>query len=145
MRVATWISLVLSLGGALVPIVYLSPVLVKEVEVLIPAGIAALPFLVVAHAAWTHRAEPAAAAVAVISVVNVLIAAAGWMAAAGDGISLGITGLCCVPYLQLLVWSLGLTLFLWLGPVRTEKPVSSEPKPETAFAPRQYSLGKPSE
>jgi hypothetical protein len=107
MRVETWVSLALCLIGAAVPLAWVSPHLPERPELLLAAGVAVMPFAVVAGTAWAARFDRRTARSVVVVVGLVLaIALGGWWWAAQDheGFTLMLAGLLFVPGAQLLVW-----------------------------------------
>jgi uncharacterized membrane protein len=110
MRGETWVSLIACLIGAMTPMAWLSPQLHERFELLLPMGVAVLPFSLVAGTAWSARYDRRAARVAaIVSVLVLAIALFGWRWALQDpdGIALILAGLLFVPVSQLLVWLSG--------------------------------------
>lgn len=107
MRVETWVSLVVCLLGAAVPLAWVSPHLPERLGLLLAAGVAVMPFAVVAATAWAARTDRRVArVVAVVAALVLAIGLGGWGWAAQDreGFALMLAGLLFVPGAQLLVW-----------------------------------------
>jgi hypothetical protein len=107
MRVETWVSFAACLLGAAVPLAWVSSHLPERLGLLLAAGVAVVPFAVVAATAWAARTDRRAArSVAVVAVLVLAVGLGGWWWAAQDreGFALMLAGLLFVPGVQLLVW-----------------------------------------
>lgn len=107
MRMETWVSLAVCLLGAAVPLAWVGPQLPERPGLLLAAGVAAVPFAVVAATAWLVRADRRAArGVAAVAALVLAVGLGGWVWAARDRdeSALALTGMLLVPGAQLMVW-----------------------------------------
>lgn len=110
MRIETVVSLAACLFGAAVPLAWASAHLPARPGLLLAAGVAVVPFAVVAATAWAARTDGRAArVVAAVAVLVLAVGLGGWWWAARDreGFALLLAGPLLVPGTQLLVWLAG--------------------------------------
>lgn len=107
MRGETWVSLVASLIGIAVPMVWMAPHLAEHLNLLPAAGMVVFPFILAAGTGWVARADRWGARVnATASVLVLVVGLGGWLYAAQDeeGGAVILTGLLFIPASQFMIW-----------------------------------------